>query len=82
MALGLLSTRLCKPVVFIRKSRTSHSMMEVVTKVDRSIGADTILMSRRAISAIFLSKFLMYFLGSSVRFFFVRLGQACKRRKS
>ena len=71
-ALGLLSTRSFKHVVFIWKDSNSQSMKAVATKVDRSIGAYPVPLIRRAISTIFFPKVAMSFPGSSVSLVFFK----------
>ena len=55
--LGLLSTRLCKHVVFIWKAIILQSMKEMATNVYSSIGADPVPLIRWAISEILLPNF-------------------------
>ena len=71
-ALGFLSTRSCNTVPFIWNYRTLQYMKEVATKVDGSIGADTVPLTRRAIYSILFPKFSTSCPGSSVNLIFCK----------
>ena len=70
--LRLMSTRLYKPVAFMRKSRTTQPINAVAIKVESSIVMDHFPLIRWDISAILLSKFSKYCSGSSVSLVFYK----------
>ena len=80
--LGLTLTRLYKPVAFRRKAKTPQSTKAVTTNMERSIGADPILLIQRVILDILLPKFSTSCPGMSVSIIFARLGKARKHRKN